>query len=355
MRSVGPSEVAVEPLARKALHLAVRLEAVPLPAANVVRHLLLAQGGDVAVSEAAYYLRPAKATDMLLFGTLAQLGRLHERLSTEPPALRQLGAEVAETIARYLGPLPPGEFGPFRFDWAEHRYVAGILDLAGRAVEAAVGQGLKLADEGADLVEVSIPAPRPGRAQAAGEEARQLTAVVGRLAQRLSVPIAVSGAPYRVLAAAVKAGASVVTGVTGRGEEPLYSLVARASCGLVLRHSWGQAPRPRRLDRYSGALLGDVYDALQRRALRALAAGVRRNRIIVDPGLGKAGLPLLRRLPELRSLGFPISVDSPGRAASAEALAAYAMAQGAHILRTQSVREAKRAIAALAPVLRERP
>lgn len=108
VRAIGPSEVAVEALARKAVHLAIRLEAVPLPAANVIRHLLLAQGGDVAVSEDAYYLRPAKDTDMLLFGTLAQLGRLYERLCAEPPELKELGEEINGAIANYLEPPRAG-------------------------------------------------------------------------------------------------------------------------------------------------------------------------------------------------------------------------------------------------------
>ncbi len=179
---------------------------------------------------------------------------------------------------------------------------------------AAVEHALRIAEEGADLLDVGGESTRPGAAPVpAEEELRRVLPIVERLrARAYPLPISVDTSKGAVAHAALAAGADLVNDVTGLSDPELARAVADARAPVVLMHTRGTPA-----DMQSRAVYGDVVAEVAREleavVRRAEAAGVARERIVLDPGLGFAKtaeqtVELLARVAELRSLGRPLLV-----------------------------------------------
>jgi dihydropteroate synthase len=186
----------------------------------------------------------------------------------------------------------------------------------GRFLDAddAVAQALRLASEGADLIDVGGESTRPGAAEVSEEEElRRVIPVISRLAAaRFPVPISVDTSKAAVARAALDAGAAMVNDVRALADPELLAVVARAGVPVVLMHMRG-TPRDMRERAVYGDLVGEVRSELSLAMARAVSGGVREDRIVLDPGLGFAktaeqSLELLARLPEFLSLGRPLYV-----------------------------------------------
>ena len=159
--------------------------------------------------------------------------------------------------------------------------------------DAAVEQGLALREAGADVIEVGAESTRPGagRVDAPTQIARAVP-VIEALASTLDVPLAIDTTRSEVAEAALRAGASIVNDVSGGLEDPaLLEVAAAAEAGLILMHRL----RPPGEDSYSDAyehapVYDDVVETvatfLEERAAAAELAGVARDAIVIDPGLG---------------------------------------------------------------------
>ena len=180
--------------------------------------------------------------------------------------------------------------------------------------DAAVAQALRLAEEGADLVDVGGESTRPGAPPVpADDEVRRVVPVIQRLRARgFALPISIDTWKGAVARAALAAGAGLVNDVTGLSDADLGRAAAEAGAPVVLQHTRGTPA-----DMASRASYGDVAAEVAREledALRrAEAAGVPRERTILDPGLGFAKtaeqtVELLARVGELRALGRPLLV-----------------------------------------------
>jgi len=180
----------------------------------------------------------------------------------------------------------------------------------------AVAHGLRLLDEGADVLDIGGESTRPGAAAvSADEELRRVVPVLRGL--RTAAPTArlsIDTAKSAVAAAAVQAGATIVNDVTALGDPDMARVCAQADVELILMHIRG-TPRTMQDDTAYGDLIGDVCAWLDERASLAMAAGVRRDRIVLDPGLGfgKAlndNARLIAAIPRLRALGYPVLIGA---------------------------------------------
>ncbi|HYD40635.1 MAG TPA: dihydropteroate synthase [Anaeromyxobacter sp.] len=180
--------------------------------------------------------------------------------------------------------------------------------------DAAVEHALRLEQEGADLVDVGGESTRPGAPPvAAAEELRRVIPVIERLRARgFAVPISVDTSKPEVARAALDAGADLVNDVQGLASPELAELVAARGGPAVLMHMRGTPA-----DMASRAVYGDVVEEvaaeLEQALARAERAGVRRERVVLDPGIGFAktaeqSLALLAGLGRLRRLGCPLLV-----------------------------------------------
>jgi len=179
--------------------------------------------------------------------------------------------------------------------------------------DRAVEHGLRLAAEGADILDVGGESTRPGAAPvAAAEERRRTQPVVAELVKRSGVPVSIDTMKADVAAAALDAGAALVNDVSALRDPRMPSVVAGSGAVLVLMHMRGEPRTMQKAPRY-GNVLAEVAHYLRQAMVRAAEAGVSLDRMIVDPGIGFGktlahNTELIRRLPVLASLGRPVLV-----------------------------------------------
>jgi dihydropteroate synthase len=230
--------------------------------------------------------------------------------------------------------------------------------------EAAVAHGLRLAAEGADLLDVGGESTRPGAQPVPEEEElRRVVPVVRELAARAGVPVSIDTTKAAVAEAALGAGATMVNDISALRFDPrLGEVAARAGAALVIMHMQG-APNTMQQAPHYDDLLGEVVAELAAGVARAAAAGVGQERILVDPGIGfgkalEHNLELLDRLDALTVLGRPILVgpsrkafigrilDLPAsdRIEGTIAACCLAASRGAHLVRVHDVGAVRRAL-----------
>jgi dihydropteroate synthase len=231
---------------------------------------------------------------------------------------------------------------------------------------AAVAHGLQLAAEGADILDIGGESTRPG-AEPVGieEELRRVIPVIAALAGQVRVPISIDTRNTEVMRRAADAGARIINDVAALGHEPnALRVVAETGLPVVLMHAQGD-PRTMQLNpRYDDVVL-DVFDWLEVRIAAGEAAGIDRERIVVDPGIGFGktvdhNLALLGSLSVLHGLGCPIllgasrksfigrlSGGAPAdqRMPGSVAAALLGAAQGVQILRVHDVAATRQALA----------
>lgn len=224
----------------------------------------------------------------------------------------------------------------------------------------AVRHAQRLVDEGADLIDVGGESTRPGAAPVeVEEETRRVVPVIRALAKRLAVPVSIDTSKAAVAQRAIDAGASLVNDVTAlRGDPQMAQIVAKARVSVILMHRRGTPQTMQQAPRYQD-VVGEVRKFLAQASRRAQGAGIRSDRILLDPGLGfgktvRHNLLLLRHLDALVALGQPVVVGPSrksfiGRVLNAEILdrlegtlacVAYAMRQGAAMVRVHDVKPA---------------
>jgi dihydropteroate synthase len=246
-------------------------------------------------------------------------------------------------------------------------YDGGRWDDPARALEHA----LRMAAEGADAVDVGGQSTRPGSGEPIGpdEEWRRIGPVLEALAGRTPVPISVDTFHAAVARRALDAGAAMVNDVSGLTADPaMAGAVAASGAGLVIMHAVG-VPRTMHAPREYADVGAEVMAFLGARMAEAEAAGVARERIALDPGVGfskraEQSVDALRALPLLTALGRPLYIgvsrksflgrltgrEAEDRLAASLGATVAAGALGARIVRTHDVaatRDALRAAEAL--------
>lgn len=176
----------------------------------------------------------------------------------------------------------------------------------------AVKHGLRLIDEGADLLDIGGESTRPGAAPVSAEqEADRVVPVIRELAKRTKAPISVDTMKASVAEAALAAGARIINDVSAATADPLMlDVAASRGAALILMHMQGE-PRTMQQNPVYGDVVHDVRAYLAARAEAAIAAGVDPGMIAIDPGFGfgktlEHNLTLLRRLTEFTTLGYPV-------------------------------------------------
>lgn len=255
----------------------------------------------------------------------------------------------------------------------DHPIVMGILNVtpdsfsdggAWLEPDAAIAHGRAMAAEGAAIIDVGGESTRPDAAPVPeDEELRRVIPVIEALAVDPGVPISIDTRKPSVARRAVAAGACIVNDTSGEESDgSMTSVVAETGAGVVLMHSRGTPATMRSLTQYSD-VVADVARFLASWAVSLEAAGAPQDSIVLDPGFGFAknleqNLALLERLDEILGLGYPVLVgtsrksfigavlDLPEdeRVEGTAATVAWAVSEGAHIMRVHDVKEMVRVV-----------
>ena len=235
----------------------------------------------------------------------------------------------------------------------------------GRFVDAevAVAAGIDMATDGADILDVGGESTRPGSDPVPVEhELDRVVPVIKRLAAELDVPISVDTRRADVAQAALEVGATIVNDVTAGSDPAMFEVVRKADAGMVLMHMRGE-PKTMQQQTDYGDVVAEVKGYLAERAEAAVHAGIGRERLAVDPGLGFAkteqqNYVLMRDIAAFLDLGRPVLVGPSRKSFIGKVLGtevdqrlegtagavAWMAGQGAHIVRVHDVKEMVRVV-----------
>jgi dihydropteroate synthase len=225
--------------------------------------------------------------------------------------------------------------------------------------ERAIEAGLRMVDDGADIIDVGGESTRPGaEALPEAEELRRVIPVIERLSARVPVPISIDTYKARVAREAVAAGASIVNDISGLQFDPeLGHAAAESGAALILMHTRGRSSGMYERAQYED-VAAEVAAELGEAIARATGAGVARDALILDPGIGFAkkaehSVEMLARLDTFQALDRPI-LSGPSRKSflksalgereaverewGTAAAVAASILLGAHIVRVHGVR-----------------
>jgi dihydropteroate synthase len=326
-----------------------------------LKEAMLELGGTGAVSGIT---ASDEHVEVLLSGTVSQFRDLIRELRG-----RRGGGYFASQLNDALG-IGAAE-SPTDYPWTDGTAVMGILNVTPDSfhdggehdtVEAATAHAREMVADGADIVDVGGESTRPGADPIPPEvERERVVPVVEQLAD-LDAMVSVDTRKPAVAEAALDAGAGMVNDVTGLADVAMREIVADHDVPAVLMHSLSAPVDPD--DRYAyDDVVDDVFEDLVERVLLAERAGIDRERLVLDPGLGfgkraAESFELLDRLAEFRGLGTPIMVGhshksmfervncGPGeRLAPTVAATALAAERGADVVRVHDVAENAAAVA----------
>ena len=255
------------------------------------------------------------------------------------------------------------------FDLSRQGLIMGVLNVTpdsfsdtGKffAVDRAVEHGLKMATEGAHIVDVGGESTRPGsEAITAEEELRRVIPVIEQLRAKSDVIISIDTSKAEVARAAVRAGASIVNDVTGgRGDEKMMPLIGETNSAFIIMHMQGTPQTMQIAPQYTN-VVSEIADFFRQQYSRAIVYNIDPMAIAFDPGIGfgktlEHNLELLAQLERLRACDRPIvigvsrksflgklidSAQISDRLAPAVALTSLLRTRGADVLRVHDVKE----------------
>ncbi len=372
MRGVGVDATGIKLMKGKTLHFNLRVEGIEPRTANLLKQEMLSLGGDAALDKRGLDCS-AQETDAILMGTQKQFEKLIDKLSPYHP-LHTLGHSLKETLKNISKTHYSIHCRKQTFTLGKRTLLMGVLNVTPDSFsdgglffdkEKAIAQGLRMVEEGADMIDIGGESTRPGsKPLGLEEELRRVIPVIESLSKEIGVPISIDTYKSAVAKKAIEAGAEIINDISGLKFDPtLANVAAKEDIPLILMHIRG-IPETMQKDVHYESLFSEILQYLSDSIQRAESAGLDPQQIIIDPGIGfgktlEDNLLIIKNLFELRVLGKPILLGTSrksfiGKILNAEAKdriegtlssIAIGVLNGAHIIRCHDVLQAKKAIA----------
>ncbi len=375
--AVGADQAGCRLMAPKAVHRVLKISGLTPVQGNILKQEMLAKGGEAAVARGVVDHAVDK-TDVLLMGTLKQFDALLAKLKMQPFGLSALAEEIRRVLQHLEGrPARRLSCRGKELVLGERTLVMGILNVTpdsfsdgGRFSEPsrAVEHAHRLVEDGADIIDLGGESTRPGHTPVTvDEEMRRVIPVLEKLVQEIPVPISVDTTKAAVAREALEIGAHIINDQWAlRADPEMAAVVARYDAPVILMHN-------QRGTEYED-LMGDIIRFFRESIAIAGEAGISRDKIIIDPGIGfgktvEQNLEVMNRLSELACLGLPVllgtsrksmigkTLDLPvdQRVEGTAATVAVGIAAGVDIVRVHDVKEMVRVARMTDAIVRRKP
>ena len=275
------------------------------------------------------------------------------------------------------------EWDKYRLDLGVRTHIMGVLNVTpdsfsdgGRyfSTDRAVARGVAMVQEGADIIDIGGESTRPySERLSAAEEMERVIPVIRRLSREVPTPISIDTYKSQVAAEAINAGASMINDISALRLDPQMAVVAaQADVPVILMHMQG-TPESMQLHPHYDHLLAEIIDFLKSAMERSGSAGIKEERIILDPGIGFGktfdhNLSVIHHLERFQALEKPLLVGPSNKAfigkildreaherdAGTMAVVAACAMKGAHIIRVHNVKTAAETVKVIDAIGRER-
>jgi len=388
MQDIKVDPYGIKIMLPKAVSHLVRINSISCIAANILKQEMLSLGGDVAVARDVLTGK-ARKTDCLLMATLSQFNRLTEKLNRQPFGLDRLAHDLSDSLTNYQKDEFDLNLGRYKLALRQGRtYIMGIVNLTpdsfsgdglyqgesppprhrrgkGTVPDRVVDFVERMVDGGADIIDIGGESARPGAEPIPiKEELERTIPIIKKIAKKIKVPISIDTYKPEVARQALDNGAVMVNDITGLNNK-MAKIVSKYKAGVVIMHMKGN-PRTMQNNPAYKSLIDEIIEYLDKAISEAVAWGIDRERIIVDPGIGfgktlEHNLEILNRLKEFKILGRPILVGpsrksflgkilnaGPGeRIFGTVSACVLAVKNGANIVRVHDIVAVKQAIKVL--------
>ena len=329
LKEIGVDPYGIEAMVPKMSGINIRLDDLKPAVANIIKQEMLSLGGDAAVSRGTIDCT-VRRTGVVLMGTEKQITRLIDKISHQPLGLRKLASAIGELLSNLRRNTFVLKTPRRKITIAGRTLIMGIINLTPdsfsdggrfRNIDDAADYGVRLEEEGADILDIGGESTRPGSKRVnRKEEIGRVIPVLDKLVRRIRIPVSVDTMKAEVARAAIDSGAEIINDISAmRFDKKMAEVMAESRASVILMHMRGMPRTMQEGDLTYGSLMGEIIRFLEGRIGKAVDGGVTRENIIVDPGVGfgkkaEDNLSIIRHLRELKTLGRPIALG-PSRKA----------------------------------------
>ncbi|HBJ75080.1 MAG TPA: dihydropteroate synthase [Syntrophaceae bacterium] len=361
-------------MAPKTRQVNILLTAQSCKVANILKQEMLSLGADAAVARGSVSCS-VKATDVLLMGTVKQIRALAAKIEKQPFGLDSISRDLPVLLDRMSQDRYILKTARREIVLGERTLIMGVLNVTPDSFsdgnlyldrQKAVERGLQMADEGADMIDIGGESTRPGsQSVATRREIARVVPVVESLAGKLSIPISVDTTKSTVARKTLAAGAEIINDISALSDDnKMTSVVREASAALILMHRRGKPENMQTGNLVYDDLMGEIIAYLRKALQKAVTAGIGRNQMVADPGIGfgktyEDNCKIINKLEELKVLGLPVLAGTSRKAfigkitggepvqrmEGTAATVAAAIMNGCHIVRVHDVAAMKKVAA----------
>lgn len=374
MAKIGVDPYGIGAMAKKAVNINILLIKQTCKVANIIKQEMLSIGGDAAVARGSVACS-ILASDVLIMGTLKQMYALAAKLEKQPFGLNV----IAKDLLEILGNLNRNKFilktSRRKIILGSKTLVMGILNVTPDSfsdggvffsAEKAIEHGLKMVDEGADIIDIGGESTRPGSAAvSASVELKRVIPVIEGLCKKIKIPISIDTKKSRVARLAVEAGAEIINDISAlNADRSMAKAIGESGAAVILMHMRGRPENMQKGNLDYDDLMGEITAYLKESSHKAIKVGVGKDSIVIDPGICFGKTPednykIIRNLSELKALGMPVMIGTSrksfiGRVTGGEpgermegtaATVTAAIMNGCHIVRVHDVAAMKKVAA----------
>ncbi len=369
IEKVGVAKDALAIFLSKAIFEVFKLYDLPTPAANILKQEMLAAGGDAAVHKHAINCKVDK-TDVVLLGMKKTYEVVLEKLKMMPYwGLDEIREKLEALLTNASYDLKPIHLRCGKtLEFGKKTYVMGVVNVTpdsfypkSRAlnVEKGIEKVNEMIEAGVDIIDIGGESTRPGAEPVSvEEELSRVIPLIKSIRERWDIPISIDTYKSEVAREALRAGADIVNDISGLNFDPdMIALVKKEDCPFVVMHIKG-TPKNMQNAPYYEDCVREIVEYLQNRVEELVDKGLKRENMIVDPGIGfgkrvEDNLEILKNLEEFKCLGLPVLVGISRKSVIGNvlnlpveerlegtlALNAYAISRGANIIRVHDVKE----------------
>ena len=373
-KKIGVDPYGIDAMASKTININILLEDQPCKIANIIKQEMLSIGGDAAVARGSVSCS-VPVSNILIMGTLKQISELVKKIDKQPFGLNL----IARNILKILKNISQNEYvlKTFRreINLGKKTLIMGILNVTPDSFsdgglycsqQKAVERGLQMVDEGADIIDIGGESTRPGAESIeASVELKRVLPVIESLVKQVKIPISIDTTKAKVAKLALASGAEIVNDISAlHGDKKMAKTISDEGAAVILMHMRGNPRNMQKGNLVYNNLMGEVTDYLEKSSEKALKAGIEKDCLVIDPGIGFGKTPednykIIKNLSQLKELGMPVMIGTSrksfiGKVTGGEpeqrlegtaATVAAAIMNGCHIVRVHDVAAMKKVAA----------
>lgn len=373
-KKIGVDPYGIDAMASKTISINILLEDQPCKIANIIKQEMLSVGGDAAVARGSVSCS-VPVSDILIMGTLKQILALAKKMEKQPFGLNLIAGNILEILRNMSQNEYILKTSRRKLTLGNKTLIMGILNVTPDSFsdgglfysqQKAVEHGLQMAAEGANIIDIGGESTRPGAGfVATGVESKRVLPVIESLVKQVKIPISIDTKKAQVAKQAIAAGAEIVNDISAlNGDKKMAKTIKDAGAAVILMHMRGNPRNMQKGNLVYANLMGEITDYLKKSSEKALKAGIEKDCIVIDPGIGFGKTPednyrIIKNLSQLKELGMPVMVGTsrksfigkltggePGeRIEGTAATVAAAIMNGCHIVRVHDVAAMKKVAA----------